>query len=176
MSITRLCRTSVAVAVACSAFITAPSLARTTRHFSGLDRKWLTTSIEGDRFEIIGGTYAVAQGSTATVKALGQRLATDHSKSLKDSIAQARRLGIKVPSAPSHTQEWELAVIHSLAGASFNHWYSFLEVEDHKQDIIETEEEVHSGTNPKVRKLAAEDLPVLTTHLTLAIKALAASP
>lgn len=84
-------------------------------------------SIEGDRFEIAGGNLAQQKASAQIVKALGQRLVTDHAKSLKDAEDVAKKLGIEVPSSPSPSQQWELRVVATFSGHSFDFWYSDLE-------------------------------------------------
>jgi putative membrane protein len=140
------------------------------KHYSAWDEQWLMTSIEGDRFEIAGGQLAQSKGSSQAVKQLGARLVKDHSKSLQDAIDVAHRLGIDVPSEPSPSQQWELRAVAKLS--PFDHWYADLEVQDHKQDIQESEDEVKKGCNQEIRHLAAQDLPVLRQHLALAEAAL----
>jgi putative membrane protein len=136
---------------------------------------YLQTSISGDRFEIAGGKLAEAKGSTPQVRALGARLIKDHSKSLEESIAQARALGIKVPEAPTPSMVWELSTVRTMSGQQFDRSYSSLEVKDHEQDIEETTFEAAHGGNPQVKQTARKELPILHTHLTLATRALASS-
>lgn len=143
--------------------------------YSAWDEQWLQTSIAGDRFEIAGGKIAEAKGSPI-VQALGARLIKDHTQSLEESVALAKRLGIEVPTEPEPSMQWELSIVRSLSNAQFNYWYSSLEVKDHQQDIQETTDEVNDGTNQDVRKLASTDLPMLQTHLELSEQALKASP
>jgi putative membrane protein len=139
---------------------------------SAWDEQWLMMSIEGDRFEIAGGKLAQSKGSTEIVRELGARLVRDHSKSLEEAVALAKRLGIDVPDSPSPTQQWELRVVATFSGREFDRWYSDLEVQDHIQDIMEAQDEVKQGTNEEVRHLAAEEIPVLQQHLELARAAL----
>jgi putative membrane protein len=134
---------------------------------SGADSIWLRSSIEGDRFEIIGGKLAQQKGQNAAVKALGARLVKDHSKSLADAIKTAHQLNIDVPKTPTPSEEWELTVVGAMSGADFDRWYASLEVQDHKQDIDETKDELAVGANASVRKDARADLPVLREHLKL---------
>jgi putative membrane protein len=143
------------------------------RRYSAADAQWLKTSIEGDRFEIAGGVIAQQKGANATVKALGAKLLSDHTKSLKDAIKAARKLGISVPNAPTPSEQWELRVVATQSGAEFDRWYSSLEVEDHKQDITESQDEVKEGSNTMLRNLAKEDLPMLKEHLKLSQQAVA---
>ena len=70
----------------------------------------------------------------------------------------------------------ELQIVGTLSGTQFDHWYSDLEVEDHKQDITEGKDEVKEGSNPQIKKLSAQDLPMLKEHLKLLMQALSVSP
>jgi putative membrane protein len=135
---------------------------------SAADATWLTTGMQGDRFEIIGGTVAQSRAATAAMKAFGARLVRDHTKSLKDAERAARRFGIDVPKTPSPSEQWELRTVGAFTGAAFDRSYSDLEVQDHIQDIQETKDEISDGCNRTVRGLARDDLPVLREHLRIA--------
>jgi putative membrane protein len=152
------------------------STAGAATRYSPFDEQWLRTSIQGDRFEIEGGRMAQTGATDATVRALGARLVKDHRKSLSEAVRLAKRLGISVPKTPTTSMEWELAILSRFAGATpFNGWYSKLEVQDHKQDIDESKDEVSKGTNRAIRRLARQDLPTLRQHLKRSYAALAAS-
>src|SRR4051795_1726728 len=86
---------------------------------SAQDETWLTTGIQGDRFEIVGGTAAQSKGATAAMKAFGARLVKDHSKSLSDAVKAAHQFGVTVPKTPSPSEEWELRTVGSFSGAAF---------------------------------------------------------
>jgi putative membrane protein len=138
------------------------------KRFSAWDEQWLMMSIEGDLFEIQGGKIAQEKGSIPEVRDLGARLVADHTKSLHEATQVAQELGIEVPSEPSPSQRWELRVVSSFSGNTFDRWYSDLEVQDHKQDIQEAQDEVDKGRNHDIRELAEDDIPVLQEHLKLA--------
>ncbi|MDX6655935.1 MAG: putative rane protein [Solirubrobacteraceae bacterium] len=141
--------------------------------FSAWDEQWLMMSIQGDLFEIQGGKIAQAKGTTQKVRDLGARLVKDHSESLKKATDLAKKLGIEVPGEPSPTQQWELRAVQQFKGAEFDRWYSDLEVQDHKQDIKEAQDEVDKGCNHDVREDAEDEIPTLQEHLRLAQDALA---
>jgi putative membrane protein len=144
------------------------------RHaISAQDATWLTTGIQGDRFEIIGGTAAQSKGVTPAMKAFGARLVKDHTKSLKDADSAARRFGVDIPKTPTPSQQWELRTVGSFTGAAFDRSYADLEVQDHIQDIQETKDEISEGCNRAIRSLARDDLPVLRQHLKIARQLLA---
>jgi putative membrane protein len=142
---------------------------------SAQDKNWLTTSIQGDLFEIMGGKMALQKSDEGPVRALGQRLISDHSKSLKDAAKIARSLGIKVPTEPTPSEQWELKNVSALSGEQFDWWWSTLELYDHSQDLEETHMETASGTNPMIRDEARKDIPMLTMHAKMSKRAVAAA-
>jgi predicted outer membrane protein len=138
------------------------------KRYSAWDKQWLQTSIEGDRFEIAGGTLAQQKGASQGVRAYGARLVTDHTKSLQDATELAQKLGIEVPKAPSPSMQWELQTVAMFDGAQFDANYADLEAKDHQQDISEAKDEVQDGRNPKIRRDAAQEIPTLQEHLSIA--------
>ncbi|MBV9810107.1 MAG: DUF4142 domain-containing protein [Solirubrobacterales bacterium] len=168
------------LAFACLALagVTAASAAgaKPSKSFSAADEQYLKTSIEGDRFEIIGGKWAQTHTKNAAVLRMADRIVSDHTKSLKDAVKLARSLGIDVPSNPTPSEVWELKIVTGLRGRAYNHWYASLEVYDHVQDIQETTDEIKDGTNSQIRDDAKTELPMLQVHLSLARAALAANP
>jgi putative membrane protein len=164
-------RTSILGAAIAFAAFPAVAHGATPGAYSRLDETLLRSSIQGDRFEIIGGKQAQSQAVAPRTRALGARLVKDHSKSLKEAVKLAKALGISVPSTPTPSQEWELQMVAAQPGTAFDAAYSRLEIQDHKQDIEETHEEIDHGLNPSVRALARSDLPILRTHLRLSKQA-----
>jgi putative membrane protein len=138
---------------------------------SAQDLNYLQTSISGDRFEITGGKLAMKKGRKAQIRALGERLITDHSKSLQESLALAKANGVTAPQAPTPSMVWELNTVGAMTGNAFDKSYSSLEVKDHQQDIEETTFEIKHGTKPEIKASAQKELPILRMHLTLATKA-----
>ena len=142
---------------------------------SGLDKTYLTGSIQGDRFEIAGGKLAQSKSQNPKVRALGARLVKDHSKSLADASRMAHQFGLDVPKSPTPSQRWELQILGSLSGQPFDQWYTRLEVADHHQDITEAAQEVKDGVDQQVRSAAHDEIPTLRQHLRLSQDALKAS-
>jgi putative membrane protein len=166
------------IAIMCACLVASAVLAggaSAQRGVSGLDKEYLKTSIQGDRFEITGGRVALTKTRNAAVVRLAERLIADHTKSLRETAALARRLGVEVPRTPAPTQIWALRVLSTFSGRTFAYWYSSGEVYDHLQDIDETSDEIRDGSNSAVRADARTNLPVLRLHLKLARIATAAS-
>src|SRR4051794_37303842 len=87
----------------------APAAAHAATAYSPLDEEILRSSIQGDRFEIIGGRIAETHAGSARVRRLGARLAKDHGKSLREAGALAKRPGISAPPGPPTTGAGGLA-------------------------------------------------------------------
>jgi putative membrane protein len=134
----------------------------------GLDENWLSSSIQGDRWEIAGGQLALQKSQNQAVRTLAQTLITDHTKSLKDAIKTANKLHVRVPHQPNPVQQWILSLLKSENGADFDRWYSTGEVADHKLDISEASGEHHNGKQADVRAMAGHEIPTLKKHLGLA--------
>jgi putative membrane protein len=129
------------------------------------DENWLQTSISGDRFEIAGGKIALAKATTVPAKNLARRLIKDHTKSLRDAVELARKLGVGVPPAATPSEQWELNRLKNMPRAWFDVQYAALEIKDHNQDIEETGFEAREGELWQVRAEARKDLPMLNMHL-----------
>jgi putative membrane protein len=165
-----LLRGVAAAAALATTAVAAPSHAATAAKPSHADELYLQTAIEGDRFEVAGGKIAQQRGATAGVKQYGARLVKDHTKSLGESVTLAKKLGIKVPTAPSPSMQWELQTLTSFTGKDFDQHYADLEAMDHQQDISEAADEVHNGTSADVRQAASKEIPTLKAHLSIARK------
>src|SRR3954469_7751204 len=146
-------RVKVLLAAATAVLAVLPSVAVAASRYSPLDEQTLQSGIQGDRFEIAGGKIAEAKAVTPAVRALAVRLVRDHTKSLREAVGVAHRLGIDVPARPSTTEEWELKTIAPMSGNSFDASYAYLEIQDHKQDIEDANMEGAHGFNPRVRTL-----------------------
>jgi putative membrane protein len=140
---------------------------------SSQDRQFMQKSAAGDIFEIRGGKLAEQKGQTQAVRALGARLVADHTKSLGDTRALAKKLGITLPSQPDQKMQALLNQFSAASGAAFDVVYAKGEVGDHEEDISDATKEVNKGSNSQVKQAAQQELPVLRTHLALARQALA---
>src|SRR4051794_5295731 len=135
------------------------------KRVSGLDERWLKVHAETNLFEIAGGDLAQAKATTDAVRGLGAELAADHTAAQAQTEAVAAKVGVNLPNAPAPLQQWASRAVAQFHGAKFDRWFADLNVEGHKQAIIEASTEAEKGCNSKVRSLAASSLPVLEMHL-----------
>ena len=131
------------------------------------DKNWLTASMQGDRFEIIGGQMAMTHSTNARIQNLGKRLKIDHTASLKRAAAAAHSRDVDVPREPSPSEQWELDTLNALQGAAFDRAYTSLEGKDHQQDISEAVEESKGGSDSYVVHLARKAIGMYHRHLHL---------
>jgi predicted outer membrane protein len=137
-----------------------------------VDTWWLQSSIQGDRFEIAVGSWAESRAQTPEAKALAAQLVGDHTQSLRDATALARRINVAVPSGVSGLQAWLLLNLKSTPqGTAFDQALTSLEVQDHMLDISDTKLEIEAGAVPAAVEQARHELRTLRVHLMLAQKA-----
>jgi len=138
-----------------------------TSMLSRQDIDFLKSASRGNLFEVAGGTMAAAQSVTPEGKALGLKLASDHTMAEANLAVLAAKYDVPLPTTTSDQQADELVTVGSITGLHFDDEYSELEVQDHLQDIKDFKTEVKKGRNPDVRAFAAASLPVLQAHLAL---------
>lgn len=168
------------VALAAPAAATARGHARLHGHrsvaVSAYDRWYFVSSAQTDLAEIQGGTAALTKSTNPAIVKLAQTLVSDHTALLNSKRVLARKLGIRLPTAPSPTQQWEAQILSTLSGAQFNHWFATNQIAGHEQAIQETVYEIAYGRNVKIRAAARSALPMLRMHLALAEAAAQANP
>lgn len=136
---------------------------------SAQDENYLQSAAAGDSFEIKGGQLALKKSQNPEVRALARVLIRDHTKSLHETKALARRLHVpKVENKPNPSQSWELRQLQRTSGAgNYDRAYTDLEVFDHHQDIEEAKFEAKKGSSAAARRSAKKELPTLAKHLKL---------
>jgi putative membrane protein len=133
---------------------------------SAQDENFLQASSAGDSFEIKGAELALQRSQNPQVRNLAKMLRRDHTKSLHEAKAIARRLHIpKVQNKPNPSQSWELRQLQAKSGADFDKQYADLEVFDHHQDLEETKFEAKKGSSREVVADAKKEIPMLAEHL-----------
>jgi putative membrane protein len=110
------------------------------------------------------------------VRRAARAYAGDHKKSAAETKRLAKALGVQADFSPSPSQQWEIQMLANIDASVFDHWYSYLETLDHKQDLFEARQEVENGSNPSVVASARKEIPMLKRHLKLARAAQQANP
>ncbi|HWM90188.1 MAG TPA: DUF4142 domain-containing protein [Thermoanaerobaculia bacterium] len=131
------------------------------------DEKFFHEAASGGMLEVELGRLAAEQGSSAEVKAFGQRMVADHGKANQQLLQIAAAKGMTAPKdmMPEHKQHRDQ--LSRLTGAEFDRMYLQHMVKEHKKDVSGFEKQAEKGADPALRSFAQETLPTLREHLTL---------
>jgi putative membrane protein len=139
--------------------------------FSQLDEHWLKASAQGDAYEVTVGKLAQQKGGSDGVKSFGAMLEKDHTKSLQETNAVAKKLKLKLQAKPNPLQQQIIALLSQTDDSGqFDKLFTQISVGDHRLDIEEATEETRKGQAGQVKQLARKELPTLKKHLAEAAK------
>lgn len=131
---------------------------------SSQDQQYLQQIHQVNLFEIRTGEMAQQKGVNQGVKDLGGRFATDHTKldeTVKDAASTAN---VDLPDQPSEEQRRIIDELNGLSGDEFDQRWVAAQLAGHQQAMQMTQTEVAQGTDPGVKKVAEDALPVLQAH------------
>ena len=120
------------------------------------DKTFMHKAAKGGMMEVVGGKVAEQNARSEDVKSFGKRMVTDHSKANDELKAIAAQKNVQLPSRePSEKWTSDKAYINMM-------------VSDHQKDLAEFKEEANSGSDPDVKKFAANTAKIIQKHLDLA--------
>jgi putative membrane protein len=122
----------------------------------------------GNLLEIRLGALAAKRSTNPAVKQFAQRMVTDHTTMGNQWTSLATRLRLGTTSALDATQQQLLSTLTSVPAADFDRQYMSTMVQEHQNDIATLQRMGPSAQSPEVRQLAANGLPILEQHLTMA--------
>lgn len=164
------CARSAIVVGALVAFSTVTVFAgaktNTSRQFS--DQAFARKADQGDLAEVKLAQLAQTKSRDPIVRSFAQRMIQDHSQSNDKLKNVASQNNINLPDQPNTKQQSAYDRLSRLSGKAFDRAYASDQVKDHQHDIAEFQREAKDGHNPQIKQFAANTLPVLHQHLTLA--------
>jgi putative membrane protein len=120
------------------------------------DKMFMKKAAKGGMMEVAMGNLAEQKGQSDDVKSFGKRMVADHSKANDELKKIAAQKNVKLP-AKEPTVSW-----------SSDKAYIDAMVKDHEKDLAEFNEEANSGSDPDVKKFAADTAKMVQEHLDLA--------
>ena len=123
---------------------------------SSKDKSFMMNAAKGGMMEVEWGKLAAGKGQNAEVKKFGNRMVTDHSKANNELMSLARKKGVTLTSGkvkPKWTSDKD---------------YMDMMVKDHQQDWAEFQAEAKNGSDPELKKWAADTSKMVQKHLELA--------
>ena len=137
----------------------------TTTNTMNPDNEFAGEAADGGMLEVKLGQLAKANGTAASVKALGSMMAMDHGKANDELKALAQKNNISLPAALSEKSQKTYDGLAAKKGADFDKAYAAMMVDDHNEDIPKFQSEADNGQNADLKAFAAKTLPTLKHHL-----------
>jgi putative membrane protein len=131
---------------------------------------FMLTAASGGMLEVTLGQMAQEKGSSADVKAFGQKMIEDHGKANAELKTLAASKNVTLPVKPLAEHQKHIDEMSKLSGADFDKHYMSMMVTDHQKDVAEFEK-ASKMEDPDVKGFATKTLPVLKSHLEMAQKA-----
>lgn len=132
------------------------------------DASFVTAAAQGGMAEIQAAQLALSTSKSPKVKAYAQKMITDHTQA-DDQLKQiATSKSVTLPTAPNDTQMQQMTTLQGEKGRKFDHDYLVDQVADHQQQLLLMQTEASSGTDPDLKKFAADTTPIVQSHLDMA--------
>jgi putative membrane protein len=127
--------------------------------------------------EISAGKLAEKKGTSSAVRDLGKLLVTDHSKALADirSLEKSQKLPSKTLPADTSAKEardFMQKLTSTPKGAGWDSTFVQHEIQDHQQDIADTQAMQNQAKNDQLKQALGSSIPTLQKHLQAAQDAL----
>ena len=127
------------------------------------DAEFAQKAAMGGSKEVAEGKLVAGKTKNTDVKALANRLVTDHSAANKELMALMKTKHIGAGAPMKEAEPWK-----TQTGAAFDRAWVDHVIEDHQKDIAEFEKEANSGSDPELKAWASGKLPTLREHLKMA--------
>ena len=127
--------------------------------------------VTANQVDIDAGKLAETKASSSDVKAFGQRMVTDHSRSNQQATALVQKLNVK-PESNATSESLKkggddtLAKLKKLEGAAFDRAYVDNEVKYH-QSVLDTIDKtlIPNARNAELKTLLVQTRPTIASHL-----------
>jgi putative membrane protein len=149
------------LALSASMLVTVPALAQTTTSASGAATDQVAQGASDQAF----GKLAGRKASSSTVRHFADKMVADHTEANQKLMQTAREDNITVPHGMDDDHKAMRADLEKKDGTDFDKAYIQGQLADHEKTIALFETEAQSGTDPKLKQLAADTLPMLKMHL-----------
>lgn len=142
----------------------APSGAARAAAPSTQDSQFLQSIHRVNLSEVSAGKLAQQKGTNQQVKDLGKKFSTDHAKLDQTVQSTASSVGVTLPDQPSADQQAVLNHLKGLNNTAFDTQWISVQLIAHQQAIDVTETEISQGSDPTVKQVAQNALPMLQDH------------
>jgi putative membrane protein len=135
---------------------------------AGADSAFVQTAASGGLAEVQLGKLAMRKAASPDVKQFGQQMVNDHSQANQQLMSAAQEAGMVPPATLLPKHKAAVSQLGTKTGAAFDTAYMSLMVKDHAEQTQVFQQESASGSAEALRQVAAQTLPSLQQHLSMA--------
>jgi putative membrane protein len=128
------------------------------------DSQYLRQAHQTNLAEISAGNLAQQKGNSQTVKNLGAKFVTDHTRLDQELKSVAQTLGVSLPQAPNANQQAVASRLKATSGSSFDTLFVTTQLTGHTQAMQAGQTEIANGSNPRAIMVARDSAPVIASH------------
>lgn len=134
-------------------------------HLSSADKSFMNKAADDDMIEANVGQMAEARAAKTDVRNFAKTLADDHSRAYGELLRLANTTGDKVPRGINIRRDRAAAQLAHLKGTRFDRAFLSDEIASHEKAIAAFRREAAHGSNPEIKAMALQMIPVLQKHL-----------
>jgi len=132
------------------------------------DTEFAVDAADAGMLEVQAGQLALTKASSAKVKQFAQTMIDDHTKANEELKSLATSKNITLPTAISDKHQKKYDDLASKSGADFDKAYADMMVKDHKDVVDMFKKAADKCNDQEVKGWAAEKVPALEHHLSMA--------
>ena len=135
---------------------------------SSPDAAFARMAAQGGTAEVMEARLALGKSSNSMVDAFARRMLHDHIPNNQQLQAIMMREGIPIPRMVDPADQAMMARLHMQRGRAFDAAYLQGQVTAHEKMLSLLQNEVTSGSDPRLRAYARMTIPVIRMHLAMA--------
>jgi len=135
---------------------------------SAADKAFVTKAAEGGLAEVQMAQLAQQKTQTDDVKQFAQHMIDDHTPNNEALAKLAAAKGLTPPAMPSPTQQKMIGRLQGLDGGKFDKTYIAGQVKAHAAMLKAFQAEAKGGKDADLKAFAAQTVPTIEQHLTMA--------
>jgi putative membrane protein len=134
------------------------------------DTPFIREAASANLMEVHLGQLAQSKATNQAVKQFGQRMVTDHTNLQNQLTATASAGGLRFTPSLDSRHAQQISRLERMSGSEFDQAYMQLMIQGHQEDVSHFQTQSQSARSAQVRTLAANSLPILQQHLSLAVQ------
>lgn len=169
--------TVLALLIVAAGLAATPALAQSGASTLSAD-EYARRAAAGNLFEIETSQLVLDKSEDEGVRAFAAQMVTDHTAALERlrAAVRAANLTTMLPTALDPAQAATITKLENISGMKFNLDYMQLQINGHREALELNRSYAARGDNPVLRQFAAEMVPVIQNHLTMAQKVRVSPP